>query len=63
MRELKDEELEFVCGGSLNLNGIGVVTLPIAAKPLPESVLGDGPLSTLNQLDIRQQIDSELLNS
>lgn len=63
MRELKDEELEFVYGGSLDHNGVGVVTLPIASRPLPESVLDASPLSALDQLDISQQIDSELLNS
>ena len=62
MRELKDEELEFVTGGSLPANSLNGLFLPIDSRPGMVGAVA-ASMEGLAQLDIKQQIDSELLNS
>lgn len=62
MRELKDEELEFVTGGSLPANSLNGLFLPIDSRPGMVGAVA-ASMGELANLDIKSHIESELLSS
>ncbi len=67
MRELKDEELELVCGGSAFASSLGLASLPLGAtilRPATLAAQADALRSdAVIRLNIRQQIEDQLQSS